>query len=316
VSEMPTGNERLSFLAPGTTYFWRSRLAIGPDGKRIAFGEINDAFVLNARTGARSKSFTDLKATSAVCFSTDGQRLAQGCADGSIVVLQENAALEQHVSQHTGPFRETRFRTFVLADGKPTRGGQIDVVKNVFIDDLGRSLGPVKPACGARSADGKLIATCGQDQIVKVWDDETGAGIQSFPGHGKPIDDAGFDGFKFRIDFSPDGKRIVSGGDDAYARVWDIQTGQEKIALWCRFPIEHVSFSPDGTRIATVCRQGMVRLWDSQTGQELLALKLVALKSAGSRSGMLYSSDGDRIYLQGYTPETDLVFDASPPAKH
>src|SRR5438105_565359 len=81
------------------------------------------------------------------------------------------------------------------------------------------------------------------------------------------------------VAFSPDGKRIVSGGRDQTVKVWDAQTGTETLSLkghtdW----VNSVAFSPDGKRIASgsgggLNKTGEVKVWDAQTGKLERSLK-------------------------------------------
>ena len=73
------------------------------------------------------------------------------------------------------------------------------------------------------------------------------------------------------VSFSPDGKRIVSGGGDwSYGeplpgeiKVWDAQTGQETLTLKGHSSlVSSVSFSPDGKRIVSGSRDKTVKVWD------------------------------------------------------
>ena len=47
------------------------------------------------------------------------------------------------------------------------------------------------------------------------------------------------------VAFSPDGKRIATGSGDQTVRVWDAETGTEKLALKGHV-VTSVAFSPDG----------------------------------------------------------------------
>lgn len=75
------------------------------------------------------------------------------------------------------------------------------------------------------------------------------------------------------VEFSPDGKRIVTASDDGTARVWDTATGVLRLTLrghtnW----LWQASFSPDGTRIVTASRDLTARIWDAKTGAPIRTL--------------------------------------------
>jgi WD40 repeat protein len=71
--------------------------------------------------------------------------------------------------------------------------------------------------------------------------------------------------------FSPDSKRIVTGGDGHHVVVWDVTTRQQLYELKGRSDVvSSVAFSPDGNGIASGSVDKTVRVWDSHTGQELL----------------------------------------------
>jgi WD40 repeat protein len=72
------------------------------------------------------------------------------------------------------------------------------------------------------------------------------------------------------VDFSPDGSKVVSGGWDHTARVWDTSTGRELLTLTLDSRGSNVAFSPDGTKLAVVDRGG--RLFDADTGASIVDL--------------------------------------------
>ena len=122
------------------------------------------------------------------------------------------------------------------------------------------------------------------------------------------------------VGFSPDGKRIISGGIDQRTdaegrtggglletgefKVWDAATGQELFtvrggdARW-------VSFTPDGKQIATIGYEGgALKLWDAATGQpaEPPAPPLFVLPNCP----VSFSPDGKRIACLAATETADL----------
>jgi WD40 repeat protein len=115
---------------------------------------------------------------------------------------------------------------------------------------------------GVFAADGKSVVTF--DTILRRWDLDTGR--QLYPdvgslGHVAPVR---------RLLFAPDGKRLVSVGDDNTARVWDVpgakllhtlDAGAKKIDAW--------TLTPDGSTLVGVDETLAVRRWSLVDGEPL-----------------------------------------------
>lgn len=69
----------------------------------------------------------------------------------------------------------------------------------------------------AFSPDGKLIATCSDDNTIRLWDVQTGDSMGTLTGHQGRVN---------RIAFSPDSTWLVSGADDNTIRRWDVADGK------------------------------------------------------------------------------------------
>ncbi len=88
-----------------------------------------------------------------------------------------------------------------------------------------------------------------------MWDTETGRDLASLPVSG---------GLVYGVAFSPDGTRLVSGGQDLDVTVWDAVTLQplrrfRGHTAWVR----GVAFAPDGRHVLSVSYDGSVKVWDT-----------------------------------------------------
>src|SRR5262249_6450032 len=119
------------------------------------------------------------------------------------------------------------------------------------------------------SPDGKRQAAPGAGVAVVV-EIATGKEICRFSGHEPAQDDRRGDNgpVVICVAWSPDGRRVVSGGAEGLAFLWDAATGQMHRRLQGHEnPIMAVAFSPDGRMVATASgsmwnhKEQTVRLW-------------------------------------------------------
>jgi len=161
----------------------------------------------------------------------------------------------------------------------------------------------------AYSPDGRVLASSGEDQTVRLWEAATGRLIRTLTGHDQPVN---------AVAFSPDGKRLASGSSDRTVRLWEVATGREIRTLVGHLgDVLSVTFSPDGKLLASAGNDSRVRLWDVVTGQQIRTLDGHVLKTESLRVGspifnpqtVLAEMENwrRRSYLLGVSLETAFV---------
>jgi WD40 repeat protein len=75
------------------------------------------------------------------------------------------------------------------------------------------------------------------------------------------------------VAITPDGRSLISAGDDKTIKIWDLQTGQAQQTLeghtnW----IYSLAISPDGRTLASGSKDNAAKVWDLAEGRELYTL--------------------------------------------
>ena len=119
-----------------------------------------------------------------------------------------------------------------------------------------------------------------------------------FSGHGDAV---------LSVDYSADGRFVLSGSTDKTLRLWDAATGQERLRLkGLETKLWSVALSRDGRFAIAGAVDTLVHMWDLESGQELQRLS----GHTGEVTSVAFSPDG-RFVLSGSTDKTLRLWDAA-----
>ena len=86
--------------------------------------------------------------------------------------------------------------------------------------------------------------------------------VRSADGSGTPVLLRGLDSPVVAVAFSPDGSRVLAGGDDNTVWIWRLDGTEEPIVLRGHTrPVRAAAFSRDGNRVVTASADGTARIW-------------------------------------------------------
>jgi WD40 repeat protein/serine/threonine protein kinase len=249
---------------------------------------VSIAFALQAQAEARRANVGERQAKEAL----RAKQLSEGHRYVADIHLAYKAWTEGHLKM-----AQERLQWL----GSDLHGFEWHYVQSLFHLDL-RTLrghtGAVWSCAVCPADDGRLLASCGEDQKVKIWDTATGH-VRTLDGHTDWV---------WSVALSPSGHWLASGGKDKRLLLWDLSTDASVRTLSekrCSF--RSVAFCPKGLEVlAAACGDGTIRLFEPQAGKELASWRHaqeVVLQ-------VCYSPDGLRLATAG-SDMTVKIWDAT-----
>jgi WD40 repeat protein len=347
--DIETGNEIRQFQGPPGS--GSVNLLLSPDGKKLAARTFDSSvhlfdtttgkevrqiksrpteagafrFVLNGRASTEAAG---------MAFSPDSKTLAISEMEVDKMKSSNFVRLSDvNTGEEIGKVNTTPTGASSIAyspDGKVLAFVSASVLQ-VREADGGKELRKIVMPTGAGSivisSDNKLVAVKGRDQVVRVYDLNTGDALHEF---GNPVTAPAMN---FNVNafviaggatadardlaFSPDGKVLITGSGQT-VRFWNVVTGKEQSQNvgGHRGAVSSVAFSSDGKYMFSRGADDIVRRWDALTGKELSQFvepkgttsaafspdgKFAAFANIDSTTRLYSVADGKQLHqLQGH----------------
>jgi WD40 repeat protein len=257
-----------------------SDLAYSPDGRLLAYSsDDGNVYVRDLRTGEQL-FVREVGVEGGVTFSSDGQLLLVHGSKGPAVVLDvaSGAARCTFADAGAAPADAT------IAD---SRAVLVRNAKAYFYEletcERAATLGRVGSTAVrlVASPDGGRIAFL-SGRRARIADTEAGRVLFTLQHPGEITS----------LAFSNDGRRIVTGGRDRLARVWNGFNGKLLYELvGHQGQVLDVAIGPGGTEVATVSTDGTGRVWEAQTGE----LRATLFGHTNFVRSVAFSPDGQSV---------------------
>jgi WD40 repeat protein len=205
----------------------------------------------------------------ALCADPAGKRLYAGSDDYGVHVFDLDGAKKEPIAKWA------KHDNYVSALVAVSRSGKTLVVSASYDRSLiwwdaakDEPTRTVEAHAGwvrnlAALPDGKRLASCGDDMLVKLWDADSGKLLRTFEGHATKTPQGHVTAL-YALAVSPDGKHLASGDRHGTVIVWETDTGKaaqkfEVPTLYTYDPkqrkrsiggIRSLAFSRDGTFLA------------------------------------------------------------------
>jgi WD40 repeat protein len=328
-----------------------------PDGSSVATASRDKTVIIwNAYTGSNLKILKGhTERVYAISWSPDGKLVATASKDKTAIIWNSvTGEIIYTLIGHSGDVDDISWSP----DGKKVATASYDNTAIIWDVQTGTILQTltghkeyVYNVCW--SPDGKLVATACNDGSSIIWDVATGNNIHKLAGdfdsyynrvswspNGKQLASIDYNariwdvnkGLKLLTlnennygdvtfnDWSPDGSRLATAGNDKLGIIWDVSNGKVLKTLKGHTAfLDYISWSPEAIRIATSSGDKSGIIWDAMSGSIFYKLNghtddvnKIKWNPEGSRVATSSWDKTAKIWFVGNSPlqldESDTVF--------
>ncbi|MCB9275229.1 MAG: caspase family protein [Lewinellaceae bacterium] len=278
------------FILPGASLPFE----FSPDGERILTGSQNKGVYLWSISGGLLENYSaQVSGPGFLLFSPDGEGLVlSASAEGRYAVLnltkhssiQFDDRVESVTDMDISPDGQ-----FILLGGRGDKNGTLWSLDGDLVTEF-KGEGPVGVNSVCLTPDDEALFAGCMDGAIRKWALNLGRrGTNILNGH---------QGRVHAIDISPDGKKMISGGEGHTAILWDI-SGKEIGRFLSDHEINSVEFSSDGKQFLIGEYDGGVTVWEmGATVKRRFALPASPVwATCFSPQNKIFTNEGDNLVL-------------------
>ena len=262
-------------------------VAVSPDGKRIVYSD-NDNYscVHDLASGKQIARCHHGAIAQSVMFDPQGERVVAVSRGVTIWEAKTGRVLLKFAAP------DAEFcRAALHPDAQRVLIGADNCASHLMANGEDRIFYPGGGAV-AYSPDGRWIANGGMDGVLRVMNAETTAEVARFHGHGRHVTS---------VQFSPDGKRLLSGSEDEYAIIWQVPEAPfDRLQIHalrnrrCQGP---VAYCPAGDQFAAARGDKNVVLFDAATGASIWETEVsepIGVLAVDAKQKWILAGSGER----------------------